>query len=608
MQWETVFARGFMAFVVLTVGTYFAAMLRYSLPVLLHRSDRRAKWAACHQTWKAARLKLAQSWHPLSRLLRCGLEDDVDPLELAARNLAESMRLRRIRSYVNAMVHVLAIFVILTLYMERETEDVASIYKGSIYLPTVLTFMTTLVFWLAPTQLTLRRIDVLHLLTSYWFLWSAAVSCHAATMRRNSSIFTTTRLVLSLVLGNATFTVAINFFYCVGVSLIYMQCSDDEALRRAMGSDHAEAFVRHEVVNLLMIAVCVCVVEVRTKAQVRATLEAKASATGETTLKSLLSVLCDAVVHLGPDLRTLTPSPQLAALLLRQDPNTISFCFTDLIDEADRRRFKEQVQEAAKIGRPTQSLSVHMLGGNQTRVAIRLFFACFADINDRWNYMVGLQEIGCEETNSIRNVDDSLYLSADAALVSEYARAAGTADAGGPEAQSQSDRSVSSCSGDLLPVEDTAGVSLETAVWFDCLHAALPILNCTPGFTHISGPCPAGQSLLDFLVGSGTRFLAFVQERLNAISNGSSLAGSVDFGPVILRSPIAKLACVEYLAMCVLIFRPVPDDGFEDNEDPPLVVCAAFRQLSQRRRRPRKSRARAATNSRVTPRSSLRWL
>ncbi|CAK0802750.1 unnamed protein product [Prorocentrum cordatum] len=81
---------------------------------------------------------------------------------------------------------------------------------------------------------------------------------------------------------------------------------------------HAEWHINFHVVHCCITLAIIYGLDCVRYAQFRAVLEARMSHSVEVAADGLLTRLCDAVVHMGEDLRITQPSPHLAALLLRQ--------------------------------------------------------------------------------------------------------------------------------------------------------------------------------------------------------------------------------------------------------------------------------------------------
>ncbi|CAE8733587.1 unnamed protein product, partial [Polarella glacialis] len=164
-------------------------------------------------------------------------------------------------------------------------------------------------------------------------------------------------------------------------------------------------------------------------AEARKKVESRTSRNVEATAQSLLSVLCDAVVRLGPDFRI---TPQLAALLLKS-PGPLCFegkVFTDLVHPEDR-------ESIARIRMPDSDGRL---------LTVQAFHSPFLEMDDRVGHFLGLIEGSLEDMTSSSPVGGAPVLhsiSEPTVVVSEPACAASL-----PMTAVVSNLSGSSCSSD----------------------------------------------------------------------------------------------------------------------------------------------------------------
>ncbi|CAE8617557.1 unnamed protein product [Polarella glacialis] len=134
-------------------------------------------------------------------------------------------------------------------------------------------------------------------------------------------------------------------------------------------------------------------------AEARKKVESRTSRNVEATAQSLLSVLCDAVVRLGPDFRITTPSPQLAALLLKS-PGPLCFegkVFTDLVPWFC---FSFARQLESNTGGPVQLLRIRMPDSDGRLLTVQAFHSPFLEMDDRVGHFLGLIEGSLEDMTS----------------------------------------------------------------------------------------------------------------------------------------------------------------------------------------------------------------
>lgn len=221
-------------------------------------------------------------------------------------------------------------------------------------------------------------------------------------------------------------------------------------------------------------------------AQFRAVLEARMSHSVEVAADGLLSRLCDAVVHLGEDLRITQPSPQLAALLLRPSCDGLqSAPFLDLFScgqESERARgFLRRDAPGA------DTLHASMRDSNAVVVAVQLFHIRGRDFDDQVFHVVGVRE----DAESFRMPPEPGPLHASPIVVPPVERAPS-------EVESVRTLHMESDSGGL-------------AVHFRLFEPGYPVETCSAGFTLLSGPSARGTKLLRWVVSTDS-FVECVQE------------------------------------------------------------------------------------------------
>ena len=105
--------------------------------------------------------------------------------------------------------------------------------------------------------------------------------------------------------------------------------------------------------------------------------------------EELLSIMCNAVVHLDESLMRTASSPTLDGLLLRLpkvDPELV----TSLLDVTDQVRF---VEFAGRSDGTAQSLHVTFCGGSGTRLRAQLYHKRFEDVAGRTRHLIGIVEL-----------------------------------------------------------------------------------------------------------------------------------------------------------------------------------------------------------------------
>lgn len=234
------------------------------------------------------------------------------------------------------------------------------------------------------------------------------------------------------------------------------------------------------------------------EAHIRSMLEAKALRSVEATADGLLSRLCDAVVHLGEDLRITQPSPQLATLLLRP-PSPEGLQGTHLSDlsasRAESERLLSFIRRDAQDG--AGSLHTSFRDSNACAVEVQLYHIQGCDADDHNFHVVGV----CEDTGSFR-----VPPAASASAASQFGR--GSSPSTAPPPQDSSTASL----GSVRSVRQHADVT----VCFRPMGDGYPIERCSEGFAALTGTSPPGARLLSRVRGSPDDFIEEVQKAVMA--------------------------------------------------------------------------------------------
>jgi len=368
------------------------------------------------------------------------------------------------------------------------------------------------------------------------------------------------------------------------------------------GRGHVFVFVTHQVFILFVTVATCLVVESRFVAEARATVEARFSNQTESNVKALLTVMCDAVVHVDRDMKIRKPCPQLAALVLRQQHpvNSEGQSLLDFVHADDQQRLQQQFLNSSPG--PPLSLNVHLLDANSSKVEVQLFYTCFTDFTNQNAYVIGIRELQHGEGVVPQ---DNQYLAAETVRFAEHARALRLPGGEGAEALRQkaligtSNASVSSWSScECLQLSES--LDDEVVAWFDGLSPNLQILRISAGFTLISGPSGSGANLKEWIV-QADDFCYAVQCQLNAMFSSSEVPGLVEIGTVRLRPPAVKRAGFEFVATCVLDFPNLEDMSFvvsdDDDGGKVLPIRMILTNISQRQRKPSSKRHGARTSS-----------
>ena len=110
----------------------------------------------------------------------------------------------------------------------------------------------------------------------------------------------------------------------------------------------------------------------------------------------LLSVLCDAVVHLGPSGRIIGKTPHFNALLCASpDQNLDDTLFAShLRNQSDRTRFEDMIRSASGDGAPAAALPVHMNRDSGGALLVELFFVHLPTLHGQSGHVISLSRLG----------------------------------------------------------------------------------------------------------------------------------------------------------------------------------------------------------------------
>jgi len=328
----------------------------------------------------------------------------------------------------------------------------------------------------------------------------------------------------------------------------------------------------------------------------RAVLNAKSARIHDNTLTSLLSVMCDTVVHLDNDYRITKPCPQLSVLLFRQislaaadegDVNFLSF-----MSEEDRQRFVDCISEEVVDGEriPARTTLIRLVSANGVRVPLRIFCVGFTNMFGRQAYSIGIQE----DAEAAQVLGDLSY--GETVLDTQERTCRNIiqsieADPGSAVEGSEG----SSCSGSDISVIPS-GVVEQTCtvkVTIDAFDNALPIRACSTGFMALcsAGDDPKAASIVKWLK-DGATFQTFVQECVNEAASVENHSGVFPFGSIRIIPPSVTNKRIQYEARCVVT---IPNRHRHRNYDSDgYLVDIEFKELVVRIRRQQRRRLHAA--------------
>merc|ERR1712050_163354 len=139
-----------------------------------------------------------------------------------------------------------------------------------------------------------------------------------------------------------------------------------------------QLFVKQEVGVSMVILALGWILHKLVVAQATAVCDRKEERQSKETVQSLLSVLCDSVVHMNSDFVITGPAPKLAAMVL-QTGTLHGRSFLDLIIDDDVQHVRAQFK-LAQLQPHAQTLNVSFGDGSGTLLRAQLFVARVMDV------------------------------------------------------------------------------------------------------------------------------------------------------------------------------------------------------------------------------------
>mmetsp|Transcript_44273 Transcript_44273/g.102273 ORF Transcript_44273/g.102273 Transcript_44273/m.102273 type:complete len:603 (+) Transcript_44273:85-1893(+) len=251
-----------------------------------------------------------------------------------------------------------------------------------------------------------------------------------------------------------------------------------------------------------------------------ATLNAETSRAFEVATETLLSSICDAVVHLSGDLDLTNDCPRLSALLLKQvSCKASNFC--DLLyheeDKAVLRQFLLQRDDAAAGDMLARTMHTTFRDALGVPVHVQLFHTTCRGGDSATIHIVGVRDIGGERYAP----EEPLHAAILDANIEVSSRAAASRSAlCCIDELSASLPSEPSLAGDSEGLE-TSAEKENASVWISALDSKLTMIKWTPEFLCIIGPSAlsSATSLLE-LVPEEERlgFLTRMQAVMNSLA------------------------------------------------------------------------------------------
>jgi len=410
--------------------------------------------------------------------------------ESRARDLAMEHRISLYRQWLGLMMHI-AVLLLVVLVSVRTNEMFDSGFKGQepssdSLSPLVCIVLMGLLAAAAPEVLTSRLMDVIHAIAMARLIWQVLGTPSIYMLVFWNVRMTICRTSLALMHGNVPLTLILNLVYscvstCKYASLVKncVHCGHQFPPWSAVWYSMDSCFVT------LVVTAFAYSMGFHALTEARALVRAKTSSQAETTVNTLLMALCDSVIRLCGDFRITAGARSLETLLLKTCGSLAATNFLDVLEESDRARFCDHIQDNRKLADdcPAALVHVHTRDSNGTRVSLQLFTARFTDLNDNVGHLLGILESSREESR----------LPTGAGLNSHSLTMINQLHLSESAIQSPSTSSAS-----FLPLAQMGDSLDEVAIWFDV--EKLVILQTTPACTTIAGPSCEGTDLRDWLV------------------------------------------------------------------------------------------------------------
>eukprot|EP00929_Paragymnodinium_shiwhaense_P074988 TRINITY_DN38349_c0_g1_i2.p1 TRINITY_DN38349_c0_g1~~TRINITY_DN38349_c0_g1_i2.p1 ORF type:complete len:338 (-),score=34.73 TRINITY_DN38349_c0_g1_i2:259-1272(-) len=319
--------------------------------------------------------------------------------------------------------------------------------------------------------------------------------------------------------------------------------------------------------------------------------------------KSLLAVLCDAVVVVDADLNFRMPSPQIAHFLLRQPPQNCyqGSSFLDFVEQSDRDRIGQQVLSLATGAGTTLSVSTRLIDGNGSAVQVQVYCTCFLDEDDlRW-YVLGILEV--------RDLQTSPGDRADSIAVDDVTQSMGVIP-GFSVLQSVSESGAPSES--IVSGESTETAMVPLTIDHDALviiinisEPTVPVMKASLQITHMSGPLVYGESsfLEWFRPGDAGDVISDISAAFGAFVEAPSTTTSVVslLSRISLQPPHAQRAGLRYTMSATVDMTHLLHDDLDGDVVP---VCLRFHDVSVRQKSRKKRGLRSVLRHQRSERSA----
>eukprot|EP00929_Paragymnodinium_shiwhaense_P003958 TRINITY_DN10466_c1_g1_i8.p1 TRINITY_DN10466_c1_g1~~TRINITY_DN10466_c1_g1_i8.p1 ORF type:complete len:621 (-),score=54.70 TRINITY_DN10466_c1_g1_i8:174-2036(-) len=535
----------------------------------------------------------------------------------AVARMVSEARLQRFKQTCRWGVHLLAMTSALTLLVldyftldkYRDTEWTWANLHLHAFVSMSMAFAGFSYFSMLPEAASENAMVMIHFIIVGRFTWSFVASRNVWELLYKDNVVSASRCAAAVLLGTPTSTFLLNAV-CTALKLTKLftfmsKMSVEE--QTLMEYVHGLAFgvALHEMAVLMFVCLSCSVVNTWTYEAARARMEAVASSASEETVRSLIAVICDAIVTLSKDMIMSSPCSSFAHFLLRKPPTGgyEGVSFLAFVEETSRERVEEQIASAAMGPGTAVSVSTKLVDGNQSLVKVTLYCVSFVDSDGCPACIIGVLEVKNEGFAGDARPDTLEFAGLEDTL--SALRGCGTLPSVS-EADRDSAQSVDSAESAVVPLI-VDGDANEVAFSIDIGDSTLPVQTMSLAASHMVGPLVAGSSsMLDWIRGKDAS--DFVELLWLAYSDYSDEQSdktvSVDLGKVSLQPLHARRAGLEYVGKASIDFTASPLDDASCIPAVLRISQVGMKRLSRKRRRKMCEFAPAARTLRVPRRHS----
>eukprot|EP00929_Paragymnodinium_shiwhaense_P039159 TRINITY_DN20591_c0_g1_i6.p1 TRINITY_DN20591_c0_g1~~TRINITY_DN20591_c0_g1_i6.p1 ORF type:complete len:616 (-),score=34.27 TRINITY_DN20591_c0_g1_i6:150-1997(-) len=533
------------------------------------------------------------------------VRNSTDSFEPKVAHLAVEARLECIRELGRVGIHVMVATVVISiisfgwydLVAFQDTELAGYVLHRSTYPLMTLGLVMCMYCWLFPRRVGVRTLHVFHALVIARLLWQITSSRSVYDVMGLDGVNVSVRICAAWFCGVPQTTLGFNVIYaCVRIwkysSLFSDLNAEHKELVKGIWGD-AFGTAPGEFYTCAAVWIFSHIIDTWKRETVRANLLAKTSSASEQNVKSLLVVMCDAVVTVDEDFRLNTASSDLAHFLVRCPPNSSyqGVSFLDFLENGDRQRVQEQLASSSVGPGTALSLLAGLVDGNGTSLKVHLYCTGFIDIDDNRAYVIGILEVKDPDYETRIERRDVVELEV-ADTVLDTLRGTGALHAASePERASAYSAQSAESAVTVLPIDHN-----EYEVFIDVASPMWPVICTSLRMRQLSGPpCAVRQFFFKWLRDCEVNHVVnMMSQALNKFQADPEKCSLAHLGRVQLRPPHAAKAGLECMANITLDLSETSTSG-----PGPKLVClrlsgVALQSCNMRRRRVDKGTAAAA--------------